>query len=74
MFDLILLDDEQDRAMLHLYSDGSQGRRRHSTRELLLRPSNVWTTDRQEPWQPKGLKQWIIYLIYEKKKKPKKLG
>jgi hypothetical protein len=49
--------------------NGSQGCRRHSTRELLLRPSNVWTEDRQEPWQPKGLKQQILDLIYEKKKK-----
>jgi hypothetical protein len=37
-------------------------------RELLLQLSDVWTEDRQEPWQPKGLKQWIIDLIYEKKK------
>jgi hypothetical protein len=50
-------------------SDGSQGHRWHSTRELLLRPSDVWTEDRQEPWQPKGLKQQIIDLIYDKKEK-----
>jgi hypothetical protein len=37
-------------------------------RELLLRPSDVWMEDRQEPWQPKGLKWWILYLIYERKK------
>jgi hypothetical protein len=37
--------------------------------ELLLRPSNVWVKDRQEPWQPKGLKRQILDLIYEKKKR-----
>jgi hypothetical protein len=37
-------------------------------RELLLRPSDVWMEDRQEPQQPKGLKWWILYLIYERKK------
>jgi hypothetical protein len=36
---------------------------------LLLRPSNVWTVERREPRQPKGLKQRILDLIYEKKKK-----
>jgi hypothetical protein len=30
-------------------SDGSQGYRRHLTRELLLRPSDIWIEDRQEP-------------------------
>jgi hypothetical protein len=49
-------------------SDGSQGRRRHSTRELLLQPSDIWTEDRQEPQQSKGLKWQIIDLIYKKKK------
>jgi hypothetical protein len=48
-------------------SDGSQGRRRHSTRELLLWSSDVWKEDRQEPRQPKGLKRQILDLIYEKK-------
>jgi hypothetical protein len=48
--------------------DISQGHRRYSMRELLFWPSNVWTEDRQEPWQPKGLRRWIIDLIYEKKK------
>jgi hypothetical protein len=38
-------------------------------RELLLWPSDIWTEDREEPQQPKGLKQWIIDLIYEKKKR-----
>jgi hypothetical protein len=38
-------------------------------REVLLRPSDVWMENRQEPQQPKGLKGWIIDLIYEKKKK-----
>jgi hypothetical protein len=38
-------------------------------RELLLWPSDVQMEDRQELWQPKGLKQRIIDLIYEKKKK-----
>jgi hypothetical protein len=38
-------------------------------RELLLRPSDVWTEDRKEPWQPKGLKRRILDLIDEKKKK-----
>jgi hypothetical protein len=50
-------------------SDGSQGRRRHSTRELLLQPSDVRTEDRREPRQPKGLKRRILDLIYKKKKK-----
>jgi hypothetical protein len=36
--------------------------------ELPLQPSDVWTTDRQEPQQPKGLKWWIVDLIDEKKK------
>jgi hypothetical protein len=49
--------------------DCSQGRRRHSMRELLLWPSDIWTEDREEPQQPKGLKRWIIDLIYEKKKR-----
>jgi hypothetical protein len=52
-------------------SDSSQGHHRHSMREFLLRPSDVWTEDRQEPWQPKGLKQQILDLIYEKKKRYK---
>jgi hypothetical protein len=46
-------------------------------RELLLWPSDIWTEDREEPQQPKGLKWWIIDLIYEKKKRlqnKKKLG
>jgi hypothetical protein len=55
-------------------SDDSQGQRQHSTRELLLQPGDVWMEGRQEPQQPKGFKWWIIYLINEKKKKPKKLG
>jgi hypothetical protein len=55
-------------------SDGSQGCHRHSTRELLLLSSDVWTEDRQKPRQPKGLKRQILDLIYEKKKKPRKLG
>jgi hypothetical protein len=38
-------------------------------RELLLRPSDVWMEVRQEPRQPKGLKRWILDLIYEKKEK-----
>jgi hypothetical protein len=38
-------------------------------RELLLRPSDIWMKDRQEPRQPKGLKRRILDLIYEKKKK-----
>jgi hypothetical protein len=37
-------------------------------RELLLQSSDVWTEDRQEPQQSKGLKRQIIDLIYEKKK------
>jgi hypothetical protein len=37
-------------------------------RELLLRPSDVWIEDGQEPREPKGLKRWILDLIYEKKK------
>jgi hypothetical protein len=49
-------------------SDGSQGRRRYLTRKL-LRSSDVWTEDRQEPRQPKGLKRRILDLTYEKKKK-----
>jgi hypothetical protein len=48
-------------------SDSSQGCRRHSMRELLLWPSDIWTEDRQEQQQPKG-EQWILDLIYEKKK------
>jgi hypothetical protein len=38
-------------------------------RELLLRPSDIWMEDRQEPQQLKGLKRRIIDLIYEKKEK-----
>jgi hypothetical protein len=30
-------------------SDGGQGHHRHLMRELLLRPSDVWVKDRQEP-------------------------
>jgi hypothetical protein len=32
-------------------SDSSQGHRRHSMRELLLHPSDVWMEDRQEQRQ-----------------------
>jgi hypothetical protein len=35
---------------------------------LLLRPSDVWTVERQEPWQLKELKWWQIDLIDEKQK------
>jgi hypothetical protein len=49
-------------------SNGNQGHRRHSMMELLLRPSDVWTEDSQEPWQPKWLNWRILDLIYEKKK------
>jgi hypothetical protein len=52
-------------------SEGSQECHRHSTREFLLWPSNVWMKDRQESQQPKGLKRQIIDLIYEKKKNRK---
>jgi hypothetical protein len=38
------------------------------------KPSDVWMEDRQEPQQPKGLKQQILDLIYEKKEKVEKLG
>jgi hypothetical protein len=38
------------------YSDGSRRRhRQHSTRELILQLSDVWTEDRQEPRQSNGL-------------------
>jgi hypothetical protein len=50
-------------------SDGSQGRRRHSTREPLLRPSDVWLMKKLEPRQLKGLKRRILDLIDEKKGK-----
>jgi hypothetical protein len=48
--------------------DDSQEHHRYSMRELLLRPSDIWTEDRQEPRQPKGLKWRILDLIHEKKK------
>jgi hypothetical protein len=50
-------------------SDGSQGHYRHSTREFLLRTSDVWTEDRGEPQQSKELKGRILDLIYKKKEK-----
>jgi hypothetical protein len=50
-------------------SNDSHGRRRHSTRELLLQPSDIWIEDRQEPRQPWRLGWWIIDLIDEKKEK-----
>jgi hypothetical protein len=37
-------------------------------RELLLWPIDDWMEDMQEPQQPKRLKQWILDLIYGKKK------
>jgi tRNA U34 2-thiouridine synthase MnmA/TrmU len=46
--------------------DDSQGHYRHLMRELLLRPSDVWTKDRQELQQPKGLRWRLIDLIVEK--------
>jgi hypothetical protein len=52
-------------------SDDSQGHHRHSMRELLLQPRDIWMEDRQEPRQPKGLKQRILDPIYEKKKSTK---
>jgi hypothetical protein len=42
--------------------------------ELLLQPSDVWTEDRQQPQQPKVLKQRILDLNDEKKEKTKKTG
>jgi hypothetical protein len=65
----ILLETRKTGLFRFIDSDDRQGRRRHSTRELLLQPSDVWMEDRQGPQQPKGLKQWIIDLIYEKKEK-----
>jgi hypothetical protein len=49
--------------------NGSQTRRRHSTSEFLLRPSDIWTEDSQKSRQLKGLKRRIIDLIDEKKEK-----
>jgi hypothetical protein len=36
---------------------------------LLLRLSDVWTVEGQEPRQPRRLKWWLIHLIDENKKK-----
>jgi hypothetical protein len=49
-------------------SDGSQGRRCHSTRELLLWPSDIWMEDRQESRQPWRLGRRLRDLIEEKQK------
>jgi hypothetical protein len=54
-------------------SDGSQGRRRHSTIKLVLLPSDVWTKDRQE-----SLQLWRLWRrlrdVIEEKRKNRKLG
>jgi hypothetical protein len=65
----LLLDTEKIGRSDFVNFNDSQGCHRHSTRELLIWPSDAWTEDRHEPRQSKGLKRRIIDLIYEKKEK-----
>jgi hypothetical protein len=55
-------------------TNSSQGGYRASTREPLLRPSDVWSVKELEPWQSNGLKWRILDVIDRKKRKLENYG